>query len=58
MKEIFIKIAPEEALKLIKILTDEDEAKAFAFVREILKPHLDQAMRGGLDPFPFKLRVS
>lgn len=45
IKEVVIKLSPEEALRLTRILVDEDREEAMLFVKECLKPQLDKAMR-------------
>jgi len=43
---IVLKLTPEEVLRLTGILLDEDKEEAFLFLKECLKPQLDQAARG------------
>lgn len=45
---IILKLTPEEALRLTRILLDEDEEGALLFLKECFKPQLDQATRGRL----------
>lgn len=45
IKEVIIKLSPEETLRLIRILVDEDSNEAMAFLKECLKPKLDNATR-------------
>ena len=45
---IILKLAPEETLRLKRILLDEDKEEAFLFLKQCLKPQLDQATRGRL----------
>jgi hypothetical protein len=45
IKPVVLKLDGEETLRLIRILLDEDKDKALAFLRECLKPQLDQATR-------------
>jgi hypothetical protein len=40
-----LSLPPEETLRLMKILLDEDKDEALAFLKECLKPQLDQATR-------------
>jgi len=42
---IILKLTPEDALKLTRILLDEDKDEALLFLKECLKPQLDQAAR-------------
>ena len=42
---IILKLAPEDALRLTRILMDEDKGEALLFLKECLKPQLDQAAR-------------
>ncbi len=45
---VIIKLTPEEVLRLTRILVDEDKEEALLFLRQCLKPQLDQATRGRL----------
>jgi hypothetical protein len=43
---IILKLTPEDALRLTRILLDEDKEEAFLFLKQCLKPQLDQTTRG------------
>ncbi len=45
VKPILLHLTAEEALKLTRILLDDDKEEAFLFLKECLKPQLDQATR-------------
>ena len=45
---IILKLTPEDALRLTRILLDEDKEEALLFIKQCLKPQLDQATRGRL----------
>ena len=45
---IVLKLTPEETLRLTRILLDEDKEEALLFLKECVKPQLDQAGRGRL----------
>jgi hypothetical protein len=45
---IVLKLTPEEVLRLTRILLDEDKDEALLFLKQCLKPQLDQAGRGRL----------
>jgi hypothetical protein len=45
IKSIILNLSPEETLRLTRILMDEDKEEAFLFLRECLKPQLEQATR-------------
>ena len=45
IKDVFIKLSSEEALRLTRILVDEDREEAMLFLKECLKPQLDKATR-------------
>jgi hypothetical protein len=45
---IMLKLTPEDALRLTRILVDEDKEEALLFLKQCLKPQLDQATRGRL----------
>ena len=43
-----LKLTAENVLRLTRILLDEDKEEALLFLKECLKPQLDQASRGRL----------
>jgi hypothetical protein len=43
---IVLKLTPEDALRLTRILLDEDKDEALLFLKQCLKPQLDQTTRG------------
>jgi len=43
---IVLKLTPEDTLRLTRILLDEDKEEAILFLKQCLKPQLDQATRG------------
>ena len=45
-ESIILKLTPEDALKLTRILLDEDKDEALLFLKKCLKPQLDQMTRG------------
>jgi hypothetical protein len=45
IKPVLFHLTAEEALKLTRILFDEDKEEALLFIKECLKPQLDQATR-------------
>ena len=45
---IVLKLTPEEALRLTRILLDDDKDEALLFLKQCLKPQLDQKARGGI----------
>jgi hypothetical protein len=45
-ESIILKLTPEDALRLTRILLDEDKDEAILFLKECLKPQLDQTTRG------------
>ena len=45
---IVLKLTPEDVLRLTRILIDEDKEEALLFLKECLKPQVDQAARGRL----------
>ena len=45
IKNVVLKLNAEGTLKLTRILLDEDKDEALAFLKECLKPQLDQATR-------------
>jgi len=45
IKSIILSLSPEETLRLTRILVDEDKEGAILFLKECLKPQLEQATR-------------
>jgi hypothetical protein len=45
---IVLKLTPEDVLRLTRILLDEDKEEAVLFLKQCLKPQIDQAGRGHL----------
>ncbi len=45
IKRVVLNLSPEETLRLTRILLDEDKKEALLFLKECLKPQLDQATR-------------
>jgi hypothetical protein len=45
IKEIVIRLAQEQVLRLTRVLLDEDREEALLFLKECLKPQLDKATR-------------
>ena len=43
---VILKLTSEEVLRLKRILLDDDKQEALLFLRQCLKPQLDQAGRG------------
>jgi len=45
-ESIILKLTPEDALRLKRILLDDDKDEALLFLKQCLKPQLDQMTRG------------
>ena len=45
IKSVVIGLSPEETLRLTRILMDEDREEGLLFLKECLKPKLEQATR-------------
>ena len=45
IKHVVLNLKPQETLRLTRILLDEDRDEALLFLKECLKPPLDQATR-------------
>ncbi len=45
IKSVIFDLSPQDTLRLTRILLDEDRDEALAFLKECLKPQLDQATR-------------
>ena len=43
---IVLKLTPEDVLRLTRILIDEDKEEGILFLKQCLKPQLDQKTRG------------
>ena len=46
INQVILKLTSEEVLRLTRILLDEDKEEALLFLKQCLKPQLDQATRG------------
>ncbi len=46
INSVILKLTSEEVLRLKRILLDEDKEEALSFLKECVKPQLDQAGRG------------
>jgi hypothetical protein len=46
--QVILKLTSEEVLRLKRILLDDDKQEALLFLKQCLKPQLDQATRGRL----------
>ncbi len=45
IKNVVLNLSSEEALRLTRVLLDEDKDEALAFLKECLKPQLEKATR-------------
>ena len=45
---VILKLTSEEVLRLKRILLDDDKQEALLFLKQCIKPQLDQAGRGRL----------
>ena len=45
IKSVILNLDPEEILRLARILLDEEREEALLFLKECLKPQLEQATR-------------
>jgi len=45
IKNVVLNLSSEETLRLTRVLLDEDKDEAFSFLKECIKPQLDQATR-------------
>ncbi len=45
IKSVVFNVSPEDTLRLTRILLDEDKDEALTFLKECLKPQLDEATR-------------
>jgi hypothetical protein len=45
IKHVVLNLSPQDTLRLTRILLDEDKDEAFSFLKECIKPQLEQATR-------------
>ena len=45
IKNVVFNLSPKDTLRLTRILLDEDKDEALPFLKECLKPQLDEATR-------------
>jgi hypothetical protein len=45
IKNVVLSLNPEETLRLTRILLDDEKEEALLFLKECLKPQLDQSTR-------------
>lgn len=45
MKKVVLQLSPEEVVRFIRIMTDEDKDDALSFLKEVMKPRIDDATR-------------
>ena len=45
LKKVVIQLSPEEVLRFIRIITDEDKDDALSFLKEVMKLRIDDATR-------------
>lgn len=45
IKNVVIQLSPEEVIRFIRIMTDLDKDDGLAFLKEVMKPRIDDATR-------------
>lgn len=45
IRKVIVSLNPEEISQLTRIIVDEDKEDAFLFLKECIKPQVDQATR-------------
>lgn len=45
IKNVVIQLSPEEVIRFIRIMTDQDKDDCLAFLKEVMKPRIDDATR-------------
>ena len=45
IKKVVIQLSPEEVIRFIRIITDDDRDYALAFLKQVMKPRIDDATR-------------
>jgi hypothetical protein len=45
VKKVVIELGPEEVVRFIRILTDEDRDEALTFLKAVMKPQVDNGTR-------------
>jgi hypothetical protein len=46
IKQVVLSLSPQDTLRLTRILLDEEREEAILFLKQCLKPQLDQKARG------------
>ena len=45
VKTVVIQLSPEEVIRFIRIMTDEGGGEALTFLKEVMKPRVDNGTR-------------
>ncbi len=45
LKRVILSLNSDEMIRLTKIILDEEKEEAFLFLKEVIKPQVDQATR-------------
>jgi hypothetical protein len=46
LKKVVLQLSPEEVIRFIRIMTDQDKDEALTFLKDVVKPQVDDATRG------------
>ena len=46
LKKVVLQLSPEEVIRFMRIMTDQDKDEALTFLKDVVKPQVDDATRG------------
>jgi hypothetical protein len=46
LKKVVLQLSPEGVIRFIRIMTDQDKDEALTFMKDVVKPQVDDATRG------------
>jgi hypothetical protein len=45
LKKVVLQLSPEQVLRFMRIMTDQDKDEALTFLKDVVKPQVDDATR-------------
>ncbi|MFB0505108.1 MAG: hypothetical protein ACETWT_00090 [Thermodesulfobacteriota bacterium] len=45
LRKVVLQLTPEEVLRFMRIMTDQDKDEALTFLKDVVKPQVDDATR-------------
>ena len=45
LRKVVLQLTPEEVLRFMRIMTDQDKGEALTFLKDVVKPQVDDATR-------------